>query len=423
MAYNIVMPQLSDSMEEGKLIAWRKKPGDTIEKGDVIAEVESDKAIMEVQSFQSGILQELLYKEGEILPVGEVMARIATQNDSQNPPSSPQSEKKTKTKQSLKEAASNPKKPHTPHKQPKEAAPSSSKPQRQSIEPLPETELSPKAKAKAARLGVDLASLQAQGLLGHTLHEKELNQSLLEHYFTKKAQKLLDDYALDIETFSLTHKIDSDEILAYIQTHDIPKTETVSPMQKAIITHVTQSAQKPVYHIYDSLDASLINRHKHYSVTVWLIVLLAQTMMRHPSFRSTFSPKGIQTWPHAHIAVAVAKEKELFMPVIHQAQTLKASEIDAALQKRVQSIKDGTLQAQAMHNSNFALSNLGMFGIERFDAMINHNDSGIAAAGAIKEHKLALTLTLDHRLINGSEAALFMQDLKKAALNPNYFKD
>lgn len=449
MAYEVVMPQLSDSMEEGTLVAWKKKVGDTIAKGEVIAEVESDKAIMELQCFQAGTVSELLIQEDEQVKVGAVIARVETEAERSRPvpaqgseeavkpvtPSIPKPEPepeitlqsilditskapKTENPQSIETAAEV---PHT------EKASSSAASEPQSIESpiiIGEHALaSPKAKAMAAKLGLDLYALQKAGSLAAPVNERALQEYLYQHYFTKKAQALLQRYHLSMALFHLDHKINSDEVEAYIKREDIPEVTPISMMQKAIINTVTASAEKPIYHIYDAIDSKLIEAHHSHSMTVWLLKLFAITMMKHPAFRSTLAPEGIQVWPHAHIALAVASGKELYMPVLKNVEQLTASEIADTLKADQETIKKGSLGLDAMKGSTFGISNLGMLGIERFDAMINKNDSGIAAIGSVKAGEISVTLTLDHRLINGYEGALFIKDLKAAALDAVNFKE
>ncbi|QOP42923.1 2-oxo acid dehydrogenase subunit E2 [Sulfurimonas sediminis] len=412
--YEIVMPQLSDSMDEGKLISWKVKEGQKVNVGDVIAEVESDKAIMEVQSFKSGVVAEIRAKEGDVIPVGEVIARIST-SESKN-------EKVVKTPETavvetpvIKQTVS---KPTVETKQ----------------EPIPKTPvvkhlqkketggISPKARAKAAQYGVD-----TQRVLDKTakdaLHVKDVEAYLQEHYFTPKALRLLDKYGLDFASFTLDHKIDEAEVQAFIEKNETPLPQPLSQMQKAIIANVTASAQKPVYRLYEHIDAKLFVEHDRYSITVWLIKILAKVMMRHEAFRSRLQNDALLVSPNASIAVAVAESQNLYMPVVKDANKRSIAEIAKELENFKTKLKENSFTAADMQGSSFGISNLGMLGVESFDAMINKNDSGIVAVGSLQEGKISLTLSADHRLVNGYEAALFMQDVKKEAKNPLQFKD
>ncbi len=408
MAYEIVMPQLSDSMDEGKLISWKIKPGDHVKKGDVIADVESDKAIMEVQSFKEGIVKSLSVKEGESVRVGSIIAVIDT--DAKEPTAYvekelPKEEKKTDEKET--------------------------KPQTSQTSFLDEIlgfdivegDASPKAKALAAQYKIDLQKLQKEGKLPIPAHQKDILDYRMEHYFTPKALQLLKQYKLDLSLFAEDKKHDSAEIISYIQSYDIPLPKEISPFQKALIKTVENSAKKPTYHLYDNIDATLILSHKKYSVSVWLIKLFAQAMMEHETFRSTLKQEHIITYPNASIALAIAHEDLLYMVVFKDANLLSVDEIDEKLKNYENKVKNKDITPKDMQGSTFAVSNLGMFGVERFDAMINADDSAIAAIGSGKENKISVTLTLDHRIINGYQAAKFMQTLKTLAKDQTLFKE
>ena len=422
--YEVVMPQLSDSMDEGKLISWKVNVGDHVKSGDVIAEVESDKAIMEVETFKDGVIGDLLVKEGESAKVGSVIATINTQetqisasqvkkeNSSESQKVEQKSEKKdqniledifyieSETPEKKEEQISVPKVEHTPNSQ---------------------KGISPKARAQAAVYGVDLNDLFSH-TQKDTLHEKDLQNYLLEHYFTPKAQKILQEYQLDFNVFELDHKIDERELLSYIQKHEIALPKALTSMQKAIISNVEASAKKPIFHIYESGDAGLLEEHKEKSITVWLIKIIAKVMMQHETFRSQLLRDAMSVMPNASISLAVAHKKDLYMPVIKDANTLEIDAIEKQLQIFKTKLQKRSFTSQEMQGSTFGISNLGMLGVERFDAMINRDDTAILAVGAVKEGKISLTLTADHRLINGYEAALFMADLLKELQNPLNFK-
>ena len=424
--YEIVMPQLSDSMEEGKLIAWKKSVGDAVNTGDVIAEVESDKAIMEVQSFKGGILKEILAKEGDVVSVGEVIAKIETKNSTvTEEKAAPQEEKEVSKAQKTVVEEKVVERPKPEKKE--EAEEKKSEPELQRVTPKHLSKeslngISPKARAKAAFYGIDTDQV-LQKSAANVLHVDDVQEYVREHYFTPKALKLLDAYGLDIATFELNHKIDETEVQEYITKHETPLPKKLSQMQKAIIANVTASAQKPVYHIFEDIDAKLFLENERYSITAWLIKIFAKVMMTHSAFRSRIVNDGVSVSPNASISVAVANEKDLYMPVVKDANRCSIAEIAEQLAGFKTKLQNNSFSAQDMQGSNFGISNLGMLGVERFDAMINKEDSAIAAIGTLQNDKISVTLTADHRVINGYEAALFMRDVKKEAQNPLNFKE
>ena len=422
--YEIVMPQLSDSMDEGKLVAWKVHEGEDVHVGDVIAEVESDKAIMEVQSFKAGVVKELLVKEGESVPVGTVIARIETNATTEKPTlkqqqEAPKPKKEEPEHKAQKNETKSPKKETLKEKHPQTTPPPKPKPH--SIQNA--QGISPKARALAAKYGIEASALLAH-FASDTLHAEDVVSYLKEHYFTQKAQKLLDEYALDIDAFSLDHKIDSAEVQKYIEAHNLPKALPLDAMHKAIIATVAAAAQKPVYHIYESLDASEMLANEHYSITAWLIKHIAKAMMAHEEFRSSIKDDRLLVAPHASISVAVAQKGRLYMPVVKNAESKNIREIAAELESFKTKLKTNSFTAADLQGSSFGISNLGMLGIERFDAMINKNDTAIVAVGAVNEqNKISITFTIDHRLVNGYEAALFVQTLKQIVTDPKEYEN
>ncbi|GAB6034302.1 dihydrolipoamide acetyltransferase family protein [Galenea microaerophila] len=428
MSYEIVMPQLSDSMEEGTLISWKVKEGQTVKTGDVIAEIESDKAIMDVQTFKSGTVQKLLVKENEVVPVGQVIAVIDTESSSnesisESSAAAPQEKSRAPAKEQTpieKKIPTSKLVPNADSSQTDEPATAVKIP---SIKAQEQTGISPKARAKAAQYGIDIQAILKRSST-KIVHEKEIDAYLKMHYFTPKALSLLEQYHLDYALFDLNHKIDEAEVQAYIEQHQLALPQPLTSMQKAIIASVSEAAQKPIYHLYDHLDASLLLAHKkNYSMTTWLIKIFAKTMMAHEAFRSHLEKDHLIIDPHASLAIAVADAKNLYMPVIKAADKLSVVEIGKQLARFKDKLQTKSFRAEEMQGSNFGISNLGMLGVESFDAMINKNDSGIAAIGGLIDNKISVTLTIDHRLINGYEAALFMRDLKNEVLNPQNFEE
>jgi len=419
MAYEIVMPQLSDSMQEGKLIRWNVTTGEHVKSGDVIAEVESDKAIMEIQSFKKGVIKSLKLKEGEAAPVGALIAEIETEDEK-----TPESEAVQKQEAVI---------PVSPaeEKNPAEKKPTLSQTDiartKQETPDLPlqtHTKASPKAKALAAKYAVDIEQLQQENRLPKVVHAEDILQTMKRRFFTPKALHLIDTYHLNYDLFETGKKHSEAEIKAYIETHGIPRPKPLSSNQKAVIATVTEAVKKPVFHLYDTLDATLLKTHANHThtLTVWLLKLFAKAMMSHDALRTTLGKNGLQCWPSASISIAIADGEDLYMPVLAKAEMKSLDEIAEALGTLKKNIKAKKLLPEQMTGSTFGLSNLGMTGITRFDAMINGNDSGIAAIGAMVDGKIAVTLTLDHRILNGYQASRFMHTLKTLATDPMFFK-
>ncbi|BCD60351.1 MULTISPECIES: 2-oxo acid dehydrogenase subunit E2 [unclassified Nitratiruptor] len=393
MDYKIVMPVLSDTMDKGKLIKWHVHEGDTVHKGDVIAEVESDKAIMEVQTFKDGVVKKLLVKEGDEVPVKEPIAILDTETKPQAP---------TKKEQAKEEPSKEESKVVQKSEIPsilQELMPTSA--------PPVEGYASPAAKKAAAKANIDIETLQKEGVLPKPAHLKDISEELLKRYFTPKALHLLKEYGIEANSFTLDHKIDEEEVQDFIMKNNIPKPFPLSSNRKAVIKNVEESAKKPTYLVMETFD---IKPYKNVKLTSILIKTIADVMQRHPLTRAILEGDRYLIYPSSNISVAVAKGDDLFMVVCKDAQQKSLEAID----EWVRNLKNRDYSAEELSGSTFGISNLGMFGIKRFSAMINKKDSGIAAFGTLYDGKIDVTFTFDHRILNGVDAAKFVSDLKNS---------
>ncbi len=441
MDYKVVMPRLSDSMDEGMLVDWKIRPGDRVKNGDVIAEVESDKAVMEIQTFKSGVVKSLLVDAGTVVPVGTGIAVIDTDAagaaeavpaekapEAQHPAAET---KPAEVKPAPQQAADMPKPAEPPEtvtvpsspdiidiilgKEISEAIPSS----------FSGGSASPRAREAAARYGLDIDALQKEGVLPVPAHFDDIKRYYIRRYFTPKALELIARYHLSTDLFESGRKHDEAEVKRYIETHEIPLPEPLDIAKRSMIAMLNEAAKKPVYHMSDTLDARLFERYesKEATVTVWLLRLFAEAMMRHRSFRMTLDTDTVQVWPNADISLAMAEGELLYMPVFRSLNKKSVAEIAQELQQYKSKLKARRLSPDDLTGSTFGISNLGMTGVAQFDAMINKNDCAIAAIGAQAQAGIAVTLTVDHRIVNGYQAALFMQELKALAVDEMFFKE
>ncbi|RRS30732.1 MAG: hypothetical protein P794_06050 [Epsilonproteobacteria bacterium (ex Lamellibrachia satsuma)] len=332
MDYKFVMPRLSDSIDEGHLVEWKIRPGDEVKNGDVIAEVESDKGLMEIQTFKNGTVKELLRKAGSTVPAGTPIAVIDTNASSDS---------KKQTEEMQKERS---------------------------------------GRGEKVKKTIKSSS------------DKEKNSSVPERK---------------------------------IESHEIPLSEPLDMLHRAMIGIVNYAVKKPIYHMTDHIDATLLNRYvtKELTMTVWLLKLFSEAMMRQKYFRLTLVDDQMQLWPNASISVAMASGEYLYMPVFKVVNRKTPTMIAKELQQFKMKISERKLTKGDMTGSTFGISNLGMTGIEQFDAMINKDDCAIAAIGSEIEGRITITLTIDHRIINGYQAALFMQELKALAEDAMFFKE
>ncbi len=242
--------------------------------------------------------------------------------------------------------------------------------------------------------------------------------------FSPEAWNLLMQYRLSPDLFISKGKVSEEDIRAYIQEHEVPIPQPLSPIQQVIIKNVSESAKKPVYRIYDGIDAAFLRAHetKERTLTVWIIKLIAEAMMQNPNTRMSLDTHTFQLWPNASISLAMAHGEALYMPVFKDVNKKSVDRIAQELKTYKERVRSGRVLAANLVGSTFGISNLGMTGIERFDAVVNRNDTGIAAIGCEKQGQISVTLTIDHRFINGWPAAEFMQTIKRLAEDLDFFK-
>ena len=412
MEYKITMPQLTDTMETGKIVRWLKKEGDYVQENEPVVEVETDKAVMEVPSFRSGILKKIFVEEGEEVPVGTQIAVIETDVE------------KGKEKSSHKEEIS--KDIKEKHKESKEEIEKKVleqiKQEEEKIE-LPESSASPSAKKLAKELGIDIKKYQEQGLLPVPAHEKDIKELFYKNFFTKEALEILQKYNLSLEEVVKQikkEKISKKDILKFIQNNNIPQIVPISDVQKRVIENLQRSISIPVFHIYEEIKTGNIPDIEGITLTVWLIKILGDTMQNHYRTRAKLEGDIYKVYPNSNICVAIAVEEELFVPVIKNVNLKSLKEIADDLNKLKEKAKQRKLTLEDLTGSTFSLSNLGMFNILSFDAIIPPERVGIVAIGTEIRGKTKITFSFDHRIINGREAAIFVDEFKNRFLDKDY---
>jgi len=394
MEYKVIMPILSDTMDKGKIVKWLVKVGDYVKKETPIVEVESDKATMQVEAGVEGVVKKILVNVGEEVPVKTPIAIIDTEQkaaktEESKPQPKTQPKEETKTTVDIDEILN-----EIISSSPKNASGSAS----------------PAAKKKAAEYEIDIEELQNKGELPKPAHLKDIDEVIIKKYFTPKAAKLIKEYNLDINNFKLDHKIRSEEVLNYIKQNNIPKITKLTPNQIAVIKNVQNSIKKPTFLIFEKIN---ITKKEGIKLTAQIIKALALAMQKNPLTRSVLKENKLLTYPASNISVAVSRDDGLYMCVIKNAEEKSLNEINEWLKE----IKTKRLTIEDLSGSTFGISNLGMFGIERFTALINDKDAGIGAFGKMKEGEIKVTFTIDHRILNGVEAAKFVNDFKEEIKN------
>lgn len=411
MAFEITMPKLSDTMTEGSFISWRKSVGDRIERGDILAEVETDKAVMELEAFAAGILIKVMAKEGETVPVGTVLGLIG---EPQELPAEPQG----KTTEVAAGAAATVVVPEPPAAPPAPEAPLQAAPAAAAPPDLSEHEkASPLVRRMARELGINLADIQGSGPEGRILQQDLAAAS-------RTASQLADASAAPRADTPLTPQPGAVE------------QQSASVMRRAIAATVSRSWQE-IPHFTVSMEiamdacrevvSELKGSDRQLGYQALVIKACASALADFPLLLA--APTTARDIP-VNISFAVALADGLLMPVIRNCRKLSAAEIEREILRLAEKARNGRLASEEMSGGNFSVSNLGMYGVDGFAALIMPGQAAILAMGAVIERPavragllavaptLRVTLSSDHRTVDGAYAAAFLAELRHVLEHP-----
>ncbi len=423
MAEVINMPHLSDTMTEGVVSAWHKKVGDAVKSGEILADIETDKATMEFESYFDGVLLHIGVQEGQTAPVDSLLAIIGKQGEDisgllQGPAA-------TGPKERQKEAARPEARQVKVEPEVKQAPPVSPKAAEQSeVAAAPKTRTAPVA-AMAAN-----GRVKASPLARRLAEERGINLKLVRG--SGDDGRIIKD---DIEHYM------AGGVAAPPAREERYSEVAVSQMRKTIARRLAESKfSAPHFYLTIAVDMGqamaareAINKAvapDKISFNDLVIKAAATALRQHPKVNSSWLGDRIRFNEHVHIGVAVAVEEGLLVPVVRFADTKPLRAIGAEVRDYAKRAKDKKLQPQDWEGNTFTISNLGMFGIDEFTAIINPPDACILAVGAIMDtpvvkhgavvpgHVMKLTLSCDHRAVDGATAAAFLQSLKDSLENP-----
>jgi pyruvate dehydrogenase E2 component (dihydrolipoyllysine-residue acetyltransferase) len=400
MAFSVVMPALEMAQETGKLVSWRKKEGDRVTKGEPLLEIETDKAVMEVEAPADGILAGVKAAEGAVIPVGQTIAWIV--NPGETPPADNAPLNSAPAARAKSEGAS--------------ATASAEKPSDQASTPGAKT--SPKARRLAKELGVDITTLHGSGPGG------EILASDVQAASTR---------AGSISAVSSTSSAD-------------PKSqiEVPSSIGRFMAERTTQSwTSVPHFFVTREVEAGPLNAARERMATTQnktpglrlthtdlLVALVARVLLKHPRLNASWSAGGIRLHDKVNIGVAIAVDDGVVTAVIHNAHTIRLGEISSQRRAITERARSGKLRPTDIADATFTVSNLGMYHVDSFSAIITAPQAAILAVGAIADRVVAidgkpavrsvmtLTLSCDHRVADGARAAVFMNDLAEAIREP-----
>jgi pyruvate dehydrogenase E2 component (dihydrolipoamide acetyltransferase) len=414
MAEIVYMPKLSDTMTEGVVAEWHKKVGDKVESGELLADIETDKATMEFESFQDGTLLYIGVEQGKTVPVDSILAILGEEGEdinallkeAQSKNSSGPVTKEVKTEESI-------------VKTPEVAAPVASAPVAQVTVSNSTTDgrivASPLAKKLAREKGIDISQINGSGENGRII------------------KKDVDDYTPSASTQTQTQTRTIGGAEAYTE-------EAVSQMRKVIANRLAES-KFSAPHFYLTMDIDMdnaiaarkaINESGDLKVSFndFVVKASAMALRKNPKVNSSWLGDRIRYNQHINIGVAVAVEEGLLVPVVRNTDLKSLSEIGAEVKELATKAKNKKLQPSEWEGNTFTISNLGMFGIEEFTAIINPPDACILAVGGIKQipvvkngqvvpgNVMKVTLSCDHRVVDGAVGSAFLQTLKSMLENP-----
>ena len=413
MAEIVYMPKLSDTMTEGVVAAWNKKVGEDVKEGEILAEIETDKATMEFESFYDGVLLHIGVAVGDAAPINSILAIIGSKDEDVAAILSSASTPEAAEPQKEEKEAAAPVVVIDPAPVPAATAPA---PVASSSEKI---FASPLAKKLAGEKGINLNALQGSGENGRIVKRD------IDHYipFTPA------ENAAPSAHFS--------NAPAGTESYT---DETVSQMRKTIARRLADS-KFTAPHFYLTLDIDMDNAIAarksmnamdgvKVSFNDMVVKSVAHSLKKNPNVNSAWMGDFIRRNAHVHIGVAVAVEDGLLVPVVKFADTKGLMQISAEVKDFAQKAKNKKLQPSDWEGNTFTISNLGMFGIESFTAIVNPPDSCILAIGGIKQvpvvkngvvvpgNVMKVTLSCDHRVVDGATGSSFLQDFKQFLENP-----
>ncbi len=419
MAIVINMPRLSDTMTEGVVAKWHKQIGDSVNEGDLLAEIETDKATMEFEAFpgQEGKLLYVGTGEGESAPVDTVLAILGEDGEdieSLKGGESPVVEEETPVAEMPAPSA-----PEPVVETPAPVAASTPAAAPVAIETDGSIKASPLARKLAADKGVDLSMVKGSGDHGRIVKRDIDSFNPAIHTSPQPGVASAPSLPAGVESFT-----------------DTP----VSQMRKVIASRLSES-KNTAPHFYVTMDIDMDNAiaarkamnaggEVKISFNDLVVKACALALKKHPVINSSWMGDFIRSNHHVHIGVAVAIEDGLLVPVLRHADQMPLAAISASVKDLAGKAKDKKLQPADWEGNTFTISNLGMFGVEQFTAIVNPPDAGILAVGGIKQvpvvkdgqvvpgNVMKVTLSLDHRAADGASGAAFLQTVKGFLENP-----
>ena len=451
--FTVVMPKMGDTMEEGKILAWRKHEGDPIEKGDALAEIETEKVNIEAEAFARGVLRKILAPEGTTLPVGAPMALIGD-------PSEPLPGGESGTPGALTHGESQ-----------ANAAPAATAPQ-PAAQPAVATAAT--AAATSSLNGNGAGNSRFNGLTSYAPTQPETASASGRLFVSPIARRIAAEHNVNLARISGTGpggRIIREDVEAALEQQETGQQAAITPamiaaasapppqpvgadveavplsqMRKTIARRLQQSMQTaPHFYVTVAIDATKLGEFRsavnEYAATLetpikvsyndLIVKAVAQALTHLPQVNVSFDGESILYKKQVNVGVAVALEQGLIVPVVRDADKRGVLEIARESRRLADAARAGKLKPEELQGGTFTVSNLGMYDVESFTAIINPPESAILAVGAITptpvatpdrqvvvRDQLKVTLSSDHRALDGAVAARFLQELKRLLEQP-----
>jgi pyruvate dehydrogenase E2 component (dihydrolipoamide acetyltransferase) len=405
----VTLPRLGQGMESGTIVRWLKSEGDQVEKGEPLYELDTEKVTQEVEADASGVLLKILAGEGEEIEVGKAIAVIGQEGEEVAEPEGEAEEPTEVTEEEEQEEGEPAREREEERERVREAPPEGPVEPEQRVDGG-RVKASPLARRIAKERGIDLAQLRGTGPEGRIVAE-------------------------DVERAQVRPAPAAAPAAAAAPPGQV-ETVKLNQMRKTIARRMTEAWEAPAFQIAMSADMTasirlreaLLERVEEggvrptYSDILTKVVALG--LMRHREMNAHFAGDSVQIFPTANIGIAVAVPQGLVVPVIASCEAKSIPEIAAARADIVSRTREGKLKAEDLENGTFTISNLGMYGVERFTAVLNPPQAGILAVGAIEERavvvdgdleiqpRMDMTLTVDHRSVDGATASEFLAAVK-----------
>jgi pyruvate dehydrogenase E2 component (dihydrolipoamide acetyltransferase) len=445
----VQMPKLSEAMESGKIIKWLKKEGDTIQSGDILAEVETDKADVEMEAFGNGILRKILVPAGEKAAVGALIGVIADPNEdigslvaqagtapapTSAPPAAASEESRRPAAvppQPRREdhAERSPSPSRGPDAPARPAAPAPPAGRSQPAAPTPPVTVggdgggrlkaSPLARKIAAQSGVDLRLVHGSGPGGRIVRRdvEAAGSAPAVPPAAAAPQRLPAQPGVEFEDVALS------TMRAAIAKR--------MPLSKAPVPHfyvTSEIAMDTAWELREQLNG--LEGQPKISVNDLVVRACALALLQHPGVNASFQGESIRVFHRVHMGIAVALEEGLITPVLRDAHAKSLAQVAAESRDLAERARQRKLRTQELSGATFSISNLGMFDVADFSAIINPPEGAILAVGSVRKvpvvtegglgvgRRMAVTLSCDHRVMDGAMGAKFLQDVKRLLEEP-----